>query len=121
MTVGLYMDVHINRAVTLGLRRRGVDVLTAQDDAAQQLDDAEWLDRAGTLNRVVFTHDDDFLAECSRRQQAGEHFAGLVYVDQRRLPVSKMMGDLELIARVYDPVDIADRVEFCRCDRQNHA
>lgn len=30
MTVALYMDVHVDRAITIGLRRRGVDVLTAQ-------------------------------------------------------------------------------------------
>jgi predicted nuclease of predicted toxin-antitoxin system len=112
MTVGLYMDVHINRAVTLGLRRRGVDVLTAQDDGCQRLGDPALLDRAGTLNRVLFTHDDDLLVECSRRLQSGQQFAGLAYVDQDRLPIGKMIDDLELIAKVSEPVDIANRVEF---------
>jgi hypothetical protein len=32
MAVGVYMDVHIPRAITNGLRLRGVDVLTAQQD-----------------------------------------------------------------------------------------
>jgi hypothetical protein len=32
MSVALYMDVHVHAAVTEQLRRRGVDVLTAQDD-----------------------------------------------------------------------------------------
>ena len=32
MSVRLYMDVHVRRAVTAGLRLRGVDVLTAQED-----------------------------------------------------------------------------------------
>ncbi len=30
VTVALYMDEHIHRAITTGLRLRGVDVLTAQ-------------------------------------------------------------------------------------------
>lgn len=30
--VALYMDVHVKQAITLGLRRRGVDALTAQED-----------------------------------------------------------------------------------------
>ncbi len=30
MAVALYMDVHVHAAVTEQLRRRGVDVLTAQ-------------------------------------------------------------------------------------------
>jgi hypothetical protein len=28
----LYMDVHIKAAITAGVRRRGIDVVTAQDD-----------------------------------------------------------------------------------------
>jgi hypothetical protein len=42
----LSMDVHIRQAVTDGLRRRGVDVLTAQEDNAARLSDDELLDRA---------------------------------------------------------------------------
>ena len=32
MPILLYMDVHVPRAITLGLRMRKVDVLTAQED-----------------------------------------------------------------------------------------
>jgi hypothetical protein len=28
----LYMDVHVKAAITAGLRRRGIDVVTAQED-----------------------------------------------------------------------------------------
>ncbi|HEX9962608.1 MAG TPA: hypothetical protein VGB00_16865 [Pyrinomonadaceae bacterium] len=38
MAVGIYMNVHIPRAITSGLRLRGVDVLTAQEDNANTLD-----------------------------------------------------------------------------------
>jgi hypothetical protein len=34
MSVSLYSDVHVRRAVTEGLRLRGVDILTAQEDGA---------------------------------------------------------------------------------------
>jgi len=43
------MDVQVPRAITEGLRVRGVDVLTAQDDGAGRFDDAALLDRAGSL------------------------------------------------------------------------
>lgn len=33
MTIALYMDVHVHRAITIGLRLRDVYVLTAQEDA----------------------------------------------------------------------------------------
>jgi hypothetical protein len=34
MSVAFYMDVHVHAALTEQLRRRGIDVLTAQDDGA---------------------------------------------------------------------------------------
>ena len=55
MSVKLYLDVHVRRAVTAGLRLRGVDVLTAQEDGAREYDDASLLDRAAELGRVLFT------------------------------------------------------------------
>jgi hypothetical protein len=41
VNVRLYMDVHVRRVVTDGLRLRKVDVLTTQDDEAAELDDPE--------------------------------------------------------------------------------
>jgi hypothetical protein len=40
MLVALYADVHIPRAITSGLRRLGVNVLTAQEDGAATLSDS---------------------------------------------------------------------------------
>ena len=36
MPVALYMDQHIPRAITFGLRARGVDVLTTQEDGTER-------------------------------------------------------------------------------------
>lgn len=66
MSVKLYMDVHIRRAVTDGLRLRGVDVLTAQQDLSDELSDDALLDRATDLARVLFTQDDDLLLEANK-------------------------------------------------------
>ena len=55
MGVELYMDVHVRREITVGLRTRGVDVLTAQEDGAAALDDPLLLDRATSLGRVLFS------------------------------------------------------------------
>lgn len=65
MAIALYMDQHVPRAITVGLRLRGVDVLTAYEDGASELDDLELLDRAAELGRVLFTQDDDLLAEAA--------------------------------------------------------
>ena len=76
MPIALYLDHHVPRAVAVGLRLRGVDVLTAAEDAADALDDPALLDRATAAGRVLFSQDDDLLAEARRRQAAGAPFGG---------------------------------------------
>ena len=82
MAVCFYMDVHISQAITDGLRRTGIDVLTAQEDGGDELEDPDLLDRATHLNRVLFSHDDDLLKIAASYQQSGKFFAGIVYVHQ---------------------------------------
>jgi hypothetical protein len=41
------MDVHIPAAITDGLRRHGLDVLTSQEDHTRTADDENLLTRAG--------------------------------------------------------------------------
>jgi predicted nuclease of predicted toxin-antitoxin system len=103
MSVRFYMDAHVRRAVTEGLRVRGVDVLTAQEDGAGELEDSELLDRATGLGRVFFTQDDDLLREAKRRQETGEPFAGVVYAHQLNITIGQCIVDLGLIAQASEP------------------
>ena len=64
---------------------------------------------ATQLGRVVFTQDEDFLLEARRRQQSGEPFAGVIYAHQLNVTIG---GDLELIAKIYEPAEMASRVEY---------
>ena len=93
------------------LRRRGVDVLRAQDDGAERMEDAALLDRASELQRALFTQDDDFLVEGAKRQANSTAFYGIVYAHQMRTTIGQCVHDLELIAKVYEPGDIANRIE----------
>lgn len=112
MSIKLYMDVHVRRAVTQGLRRRGIDVITAQEDESTHLPDDLLLDRAGLQGRVIFSQDDDMLREGRRRQDRGERFAGVIYAHQLRITTGQTIRDLELIATIYEPEDIENRVEY---------
>lgn len=107
----LYMDVHVPFAVTAGLRLRGVDVLTAQEDGAGELDDEVLLDRVTTLGRVIFTRDADFLGYAGRRQEIGVRFSGVIYAHQLRVSIGRCISDLEIIAKVYEIEDMENRVE----------
>jgi len=112
VSVNLYMDVHIRREVTDGLRLRQVDVLTAQEDGSGQLTDPQLLDRASALGRALFTQDKDLLREAARRQESAEPFAGVIYAKQQKSRIGKFVDDLELIAKVSDPGDLANQVLF---------
>lgn len=112
MSIALYMDEHIHRAITVGLRLRGVDVLTAQDDGRRHTPDDVLLDRASELGRALFSQDEDLLAEARRRQAKGHPFSGVIYAHQLRVTIGMCVHDLELIARAAEPADLANRVEY---------
>ncbi len=112
MPIALYMDHHVPRAITTGLRLRGVDVVTAFEDGASRLGDPALLDRAGELGRVLFTQDDDLLTEAARRQREGIPFAGVIYAHQLRITIGRCVSDLEIIALAGEPEDLVGRIEF---------
>lgn len=112
MALPLYVDHHVPRAVTTGLRLRGVDVLTAYEDQANRLDDPELLDRATELGRTLFSRDDDLLAEAVRRQRSGVRFHGVVYAHQLRVSIGRCIDDLETMAKAGRPEDVIDQILF---------
>ena len=112
MAIKLYMDVHIPYAITVGLRVRKVDVITAQEDGTIKLSDSQILDRATQLGRVVVSFDDDFLIEASYRQQRNIPFSGVIYGHQLNVTIGSCVKDLEIIAKIIEPADLKNRIEF---------
>ncbi len=112
MSVGLYLDVHVPRPITRGLRRHGVDVLAAQEDDTAQWEDADLLDRATALGRILFSQDEDLLVEAAQRQRGGISFSGVIYAPQLALSISQFIEELELLAQAGVPGDFASRVQY---------
>ncbi len=106
------MDQHVPRAVTVGLRRRKVDVLTAFEDGTSELIDPVLLDRATALGRALFTQDDDLLVEAAKRQAEGQAFAGVIYAHQQRITIGTCIEQLELIATALAPEELENRVIY---------
>jgi hypothetical protein len=106
------MDVHVKAAITAGVRRRGIDVLTAQDNESTRLEDEALLDRATALQRVLFSQDEDLLAIARTRQVQGVSFAGLIYGHQLAATIGKYVLDLEVVCTVLEPEDIVNRIEY---------
>ena len=112
MSLAFYMDENVHGTITTGLVARGVDVLTVQADNRSGTADPEVLDRAVELGRIIFSQDRDFLIEAQRRQVAGIGFPGVVFARQSRVPIGICIRDLEIIAKVGEPADFANRVQF---------
>ncbi len=106
------MDQHIPRAITVGLRLRGIDVITAFEDKASEMNDSELLNRASELGRVLFTQDDDLLAEAANRQKNGILFQGVIYAHQLRISIGACVNDLEIIVKVAEPDELVNAVIF---------
>ncbi len=110
--IAFSMDVHLPKAITLQLRLRGVDVLTAQEDGADRVPDPELLRRAAARVRTLVTFDKDLLVEAAAALETGERFAGLVFVRPLDVGIGGCVRDLEIIGKVCDPVDMENRIEF---------
>lgn len=112
MSLAIYMDVQVPLAITLGLRRRGIDVLTAQRDGSAEFPDPELLDRASSLGRILFTRDQDLLAEAAKRLREGRSFATVVFARQLNVSIGQCISDLELIAKLGTPDEAKDQVVY---------
>lgn len=110
--ISLYMDQHIPRAITVGLRLRGIDVITAFEDKANEMNDSELLNRASELGRVLFTQDDDLLAEAAIRQKNGILFQGVIYAHQLHISIGACVNDLEIIVKAAEPDELVNSVIF---------
>jgi hypothetical protein len=106
------MDENIERAVTDGLRERGIDVLTAQEDGHAQTSDAIVFDRADARGRLLVSEDTDMLREVTSRLRSGKSFTGVVFWHQQTLPIGTVISDLELLSRAGTQVDVRDQLIY---------
>lgn len=112
MSWPLYMDQHVPWPVTAGLRQRGVDVLTAQEDHRSELDDAVLLSHATDLHRLLFTQDRDFLSIAAEWLATNRRFFGIVFCPQQRLSHGELIDWLELVVSLLREEEIWDQVIY---------
>ena len=110
--LSLYMDHCVPGSIAAGLRQRGVDVLTSEEDGTTQLDDELLLDRATLLSRVLFSQDKDMLAMAHARQIVGREFAGVAYAHQLGISIGQAIRDLELLVKIMETDEMRNRVEY---------
>lgn len=106
------MDVHVPIAVTDSLRRRGIDVLSAQEDGTSRASDVQLLIRTVELNRLIVTQDEDFLMIAADWQAQGKPFPGILFARQNALSIGEFVEDLVLICQIASEAELRDFVTF---------
>jgi predicted nuclease of predicted toxin-antitoxin system len=107
-TIRFHLDECCDPAIADGLRRRSIDVTTSQEAGLLEAEDEEQAAYGLAQDRVVFTHDADFL----RLQAAGVPHAGIVYRAKDTLGLGEIIKRLVLIWEIYEPDEFRGRVEF---------
>lgn len=106
--IRFYMDQHFPGPVSQGLRRHGVDILTAQDAGRCGLPDSDQLAFATAAQRVVVTFDTDYLA----LHQTGIQHAGVAWCQERKYTVGQLIQALLLVHGVLDRDSMRSHVEY---------
>lgn len=83
MTIRFHLDENVHHAVARGLARRGVDVTTSTDARLVGAADFEQFAYAQSEQRVLFTHDPDFL----RPDFTTQDHAGIVYCQKAKTEI----------------------------------
>ena len=98
----------MRNAVANGLRRRGIDVLTAHEAGRRSFPDDEQLRFALQQGRVMVTMDSDYIAMSAQ----GIPHAGIAYTKPGSLSIGEWVQALMLIYDVLDADDMKDYVEY---------
>lgn len=106
--IRLYLDENLSPRIAEQLRRRGVDVVTVHDLSVAGDTDENHLERAVRLQRVLVTHDTDFLVLAA----AGTEHTGIIFGIQERLGIGDWVKALDLLCAVYTPEDMANHIEY---------
>ncbi len=77
-----FADECVSLPIVLGLRQRGMDVVTAQDRGQTKSDDEILLTMATAEGRLMLTNDHDFFAIHHAWMLSGRNHAGIAYWDQ---------------------------------------
>ncbi|MBI2194851.1 MAG: DUF5615 family PIN-like protein [Planctomycetes bacterium] len=102
-----YMDQHFPGPASQGLRRHGVDLLTAQEAGRCGLPDSDQLTFATAEERVLVTFDTDFL----ELHQAEVQHAGIAWCPEQKYSVGQLIQTLLLVHGVLDREGMRNHVE----------
>ncbi len=105
-------DEHVHAATIAGLRRRGMDVVTAQERGLCGVDDEILLALASSEGRLVLTYDTDFLRIHAQWLISGKSHAGIVFWRGNERPIGGAIRVIIHYAIHTSPMDAANVVKY---------
>jgi predicted nuclease of predicted toxin-antitoxin system len=103
-----HVDENVPTALVRALRMHGHDVTTRSDAGLLEADDRPHINFALRNDRVIITHDRDYLAQHAR----GIGHAGILYCHQRKYGLSTLLMMCLLVADCYTQNEMRGRVEY---------
>lgn len=107
-SIRFHLDENVNPVIALALRRYGIDVTTTVEANLRSSSDERQLAYALQENRVIVTHDDDFL----RLTAVTINHPGIAYCHKEARTIGEIISALRLIYEVLTPDEIQGRVEY---------
>lgn len=105
--IRFYLDENVDNDIAKGLRTREINVITTAEANHIGWTDAEHLAFALKENRVIFTHDSDFL----RFHAQGHKHCGIVYCKSQTRTLKQIIRGLILIYELLQLEDMENRIE----------
>ena len=106
--IRFHLDENVDPVVATALRRYGIDVTTTVEAGLRTASDNEQLAYIQQEERVIVTHDDDFLRIASKQF---EH-PGVAYCHKEARSIGEMIRSLRLIYEVLTPQEMRGHVEY---------
>lgn len=108
MAIKFHLDEHVHPGIAIGLRSRGVDTTTTAECDLIGSDDIQQLGYAFAQQRVMVTHDVDFL-----KLHAGDTVhAGIAYCHQEKYPLGVLLQMLLLLDACESTQSMKGRIEY---------
>lgn len=110
----LYMDEDsMDDALVHGLRSRGVDVMTAHEAGMIGRVDADHLEFASRVRRVLCTHNiGDFWALHTQYLEQGRNHTGIILMPQQRYATGELLRRLLRLTASVSPAAMVGSAEF---------
>ncbi len=110
--IRIYADESAGVAIAEGLKRRGLEAVSARDVGNLGLTDEEQLIYSGKENATIFTHDTDFLQIAARWLNEGKTHQGIIYCHQKRYSIGECVRKLRMLTSLLSSEDMVNHIEF---------